>query len=349
MHFKTYLQRMRGTVVSALGVTILLGTPLIAQADQGKWWKPKEGDQKVERRDRSWQGARDRGNRGDRGSWQGARDQRQQRGDRGSWQGARDQRQQRDRGSWQGAPDQRQQRDRGTWSGRQGGGDRTGWNGRPGTVDRGTAGRTWRDRSGTDRGTVQRGTRERVRVGDRTTVRNRTGNNRGFIGGVTYRDRGISARGSWGGHSTWQGLPVRRDFYTIRDPRYGGGYFRARRIYCAPRYYGRFVYVRPIRFFIAANAFFGPIGVRARIVRPHYLYGCNFCEDRFDTYGAYCQHVEHCGLRPSGFEISVSDWDDQYDAQWDGPYQTDDEYYDNDQSDNQSDDYDSEDEGYYDN
>ncbi|HXL14438.1 MAG TPA: hypothetical protein VN972_00005, partial [Methylomirabilota bacterium] len=65
-------------------MAILLSTPLLAQADQGKWWKPKEGDQRVERRDRGRQGAReqqDRGNRG--GGWDGRRDG----GNRGGWSG----------------------------------------------------------------------------------------------------------------------------------------------------------------------------------------------------------------------------------------------------------------------
>jgi len=236
------LLRLRGAILSALGITILLGTPLLAQADQGKWWKPKEGDQRIERRDR---------NRRDDG-WQG-------------WQGNR---------GWQG--------------------------------------------------------RDRVRTGG------------GWSGGFTYRDGRYNARGSWGGYRSWRGYPVRRDILVIRDRSYGG-YFRARRIYCAPRYYGRFVYVRPVRFFVGADACIGPIGIHARIVRPHYIYGCNFCDARFDSYGAYCQHVEHCDHRPTGFDISVSNWDDGYGPNWDGPYQTDDSYYDNggtcdDQYDNNTDD-----------
>jgi len=140
---------------------------------------------------------------------------------------------------------------------------------------------------------------------------------------------------------------VRRDALVIRDQRYGG-YFRARRVFCTPRYYGRFVYVRPVRYFIGADACIGPVGIHARIVRPHYLYGCNFCDARFDSYGAYYRHVEHCDHRPGGFEISVSNWDDGYDPQWDGPYQTDDQYYD-DNYNNNNDDYqnDTGDDGYY--
>ena len=239
-------------VVSALGLTILLGTPLLAQADQGKWWKPKEGDRRVERRDRGWQGARDQWDRGDQGGWR-------RYGDNG--------------GSWRG--------------------------------------------------------------GDRT----RSGG--GWSGGITYRDRRYSGSGSWGGYSTWRGYPVRRDFLVIRDQRYGG-YFRARRLYCAPRFYGGFAYVRPVRLFIGADACIGPISIHARIVRPHYVYACNFCDERFDTYGAYAAHVVNCPYRPDDCRVRCSNWDDGYDSQWDGPYQTDDGCNDNGYNN------DDDDEGYYD-
>src|SRR5215475_5810625 len=75
---------LRKALVSALGAAILLGTPLIAQADQGKWWKPNEGREaeRQERQDRGWHRGRDRGDRGDRG---GAWRQQADRGDRGSW------------------------------------------------------------------------------------------------------------------------------------------------------------------------------------------------------------------------------------------------------------------------
>lgn len=232
---RAQLQRMRGALVSALGITILLGTPLLAQADQGKWWKPKEGDRRVETRDRGNQGARDQGARGDRGGWSGRRDG----GDRG--------------GAWRGP---------------------AGWN----------------------------------------------------RGNITYRDRNIGGRAFWGGSATWSGVPVRRDIMRIRDPRYGGGFFRARRIYCAPRYYGRFVYVRPVRYYIGADALIGGFGIHARIVRPHYVYGCNFCDEQFDSYDAYAAHVAHCHSRPGGFQISVSNWDDDYGSTWDGPYPADDGY-----------------------
>jgi len=243
-----HLLKIRAAAVTAVGITILVGTPLLAQADQGKWWTPKQGDPRVEQRQRG-----DRAGRGDRGgTWQ--------RGDRaGTWQ----------RGNG------------GSWRGERGG----------------------------------------VRVRDRVI------RDRGSRGSFSIRGGRFGARGSWGGYSSWRGYPVRRDILVIRDRGFGG-YFRARRTYCAPRYYGRFVYVRPVRFFIGADACIGGVGIHARIVRPHYLYGCNFCDARFESYGAYCQHVEHCYHRPSGFDISVSNWDDGGDPNWDGPYQTDDSYQD---------------------
>src|SRR6266446_953108 len=269
---RAYLPRIRSGVVSAVGVAILLSTPLLAQADQGKWWKPKEGDQRVERRDRGRQGAREQQDRGNRG---------------GGWDGRRD----------------------------------------------GGNGGTWRDRTSGDRGSW------------RGSDRGRTGS--GWSGGITYRDRRYSGSGSWGGYSTWRGYPVRRDILVIRDQRYGG-YFRARRLYCAPRFYGGFAYVRPVRFFIGADACIGGVGIHARIMRPHYPYGCNFCDERFGTYEAYAAHVANCPYRPGDCRVSVSNWDDGYDSQWNGPYQTDDQYY---EYDNNNDDYQggSEDDGYYDN
>ena len=65
----TRLRKTRSTVVGALGAAILLGTPLLAHADQGKWWTPKEGGRgsQGQVRERAW------GNRGHDGAWRGAR------------------------------------------------------------------------------------------------------------------------------------------------------------------------------------------------------------------------------------------------------------------------------------
>src|SRR5207244_11101483 len=72
----SWLGRARTAIAGAIGVAILMGAPLPAQADQGKWWKPKEGDRKSEQGDR---GGQDRGNRGGQRSWN--------RGDQGAWRG----------------------------------------------------------------------------------------------------------------------------------------------------------------------------------------------------------------------------------------------------------------------
>ena len=70
----SWLGRARTAIAGAIGVAILMGAPLPAQADQGKWWKPKEGDRKSEQSDR---GGQDRGNRGGQRTWN--------RGDQGAW------------------------------------------------------------------------------------------------------------------------------------------------------------------------------------------------------------------------------------------------------------------------
>ncbi len=285
----SWLHRARTAIVSAIGVTILMGVPLLAQADQGKWWKPKEGDRKSERSDRSWQDRGDRANSSDRGN----------RGGRGNWSD-------RGNGGGRGNGNGGNGADRGNWSGRTNGGnsDRAAWRDRTNRGDR----ITWRD------------------PGNRVNWRDRGDRaNRGTTGDIRFRNRRYSGQGSWGGYSTWRGYPVRRDILRIRDDRYGG-YFRARRIYCAPRFAGRFVYVRPVRFFVSAAARIGGLNIRARIVRPHYLYGCNFCDARFDTYDSYAAHVAHCDHRPSGLQISVSNWGDDFDSYWDGPYQAGDDY-----------------------
>jgi hypothetical protein len=327
----SWLNRARITIAGAIGVTMLMGAPLLAQADQGKWWKPKEGDRKSEGSDRGW-----RENRGNQGGQN--RDNRGDRGDQGTR--ARGNRDNGGQGSWQGRGNRDSRGDQGAWRGGQNGGERQRtWSGR-GDRSNGGGGTTWRDRGATNRVQV----RERTQVGDRWRS--------GSSGDIRIRDRRYSARGSWGGTSVWRGYPVRRDVLTIRDNRYGG-YFRARRIYCAPRYYGRFVYVRPVRFFVAANFRIGGVHIGARIVRPHYLYGCNFCDERFDSYDAYAYHVHHCPYAPNGLSISVSNWDNDFDSYWDGPYRADDSYqyddgYNNDDYNNDSNSDYNNDDSYYD-
>src|SRR5258705_2389238 len=92
-----HLHRIRAALVSALGITVLLGTPILAQADQGKWWTPKQGGPRVEQRERGSQrgGNGQRGGRG--GNWQrGDRGGNLQPGDHGgTWQPGNG-------GSWRG-------------------------------------------------------------------------------------------------------------------------------------------------------------------------------------------------------------------------------------------------------
>src|SRR5256885_12772303 len=91
----SWLGRARTAIAGAIGVAILMGAPLPAQADQGKWWKPKEGDRKSEQSDR---GGQDRGNRGGQRSWN--------RGGQGAWRGG-SKNNERLRSTWRDPADQR--------------------------------------------------------------------------------------------------------------------------------------------------------------------------------------------------------------------------------------------------
>jgi len=72
-----WIQSRRSMLVGLLGATVLLGSPISAQADQGKWWNPERGA-RDSRDDRGARGTRDdRGARGDRSV-------RGDRGDRGA-------------------------------------------------------------------------------------------------------------------------------------------------------------------------------------------------------------------------------------------------------------------------
>lgn len=170
----TWLQKTRMILVGALGATILLGSPLLAQADQGKWWTPKQG-----------------------------------------------------------------------------------------------------------------GRDTRTRVSERTW----------------------SHRGSSDG---WRGARIHRDVIVIRDG-HRGNYLRARRFLVHPRFHRHVVFVRPVRYFIAADAYIGGIGIHARL-RPHYLYGCNFCDERFHSYRSYRSHVLGCDARPYGYRVAAEDWDEDWDT-----------------------------------
>jgi hypothetical protein len=89
-----------------------------------------------------------------------------------------------------------------------------------------------------------------------------------------------------------------------------GHAYRAHRVYVAPRYHRRAVYVRPVRLYFGANVRIGGVYIRAGN-DPHagYAYGCNFCDTRFGVYGAYAAHVAHCDARPDGYRVYARDWE----------------------------------------
>ena len=121
------------------------------------------------------------------------------------------------------------------------------------------------------------------------------------------------------GHAmVWRGARVHRDVIVIREGRRGGS-MRARRCFIRPRFHRHVVYVRPVRYFISADAHIGGIGIHARF-RPHYLYGCNFCDSRFESYGAYRSHVVRCDARPDVRGVIADDWEGDWGAAHDARY-----------------------------
>ena len=65
------LRNQRTWFAGLLGAAVLAGSPIVAQADQGKWWNPDQGnsrERRVERQVRS-----DRGDRSGNRSWQRSR------------------------------------------------------------------------------------------------------------------------------------------------------------------------------------------------------------------------------------------------------------------------------------
>src|SRR5258705_13985994 len=70
------LRNHRILFAGLLGAAVLAGTPLFAQADQGKWWNPKQGGTKQETRNRGEGRGWQNGNRTYRGWNNGPRFQR---------------------------------------------------------------------------------------------------------------------------------------------------------------------------------------------------------------------------------------------------------------------------------
>jgi hypothetical protein len=145
-----------------------------------------------------------------------------------------------------------------------------------------------------------------------------------YRGATTYRNS-YSAP-VWGGSRQFTGqrfyrsygsVPVYRDYVGVRvhshcQPVYGWRY------YCPPAYYypTHIVYVRPVRFFVAANFTIGGLGISAAYADPGPVYGCNFCDARFSDYADYAHHVEHCASAPTGYRVMAEEWDQSYSDEW---------------------------------
>lgn len=108
---------------------------------------------------------------------------------------------------------------------------------------------------------------------------------------------------------TWGNRRVYRDVIVIRASR--GPRYQAWRTYCPPEfiYSRRVIRVRPIRFAVAASGVIGGVRFHGSYHNEDdYLYGCNFCDARFNSYGAYRAHVQSCDQRPHGYRVECSDW-----------------------------------------
>lgn len=144
--------------------------------------------------------------------------------------------------------------------------------------------------------------------GSRTPVAHRPSNDWARPG-PSYGPR-QSQRGGYAYSRPWLGGPARRDVIMIRrGPR--GHFFRARRVFVEPYYNRHIVYVRPVRFYFCADARVGPLNIHVDPYRyDDFLYGCNFCDARFDTYDGYSAHLSHCDARPDGYDVRARDWED---------------------------------------
>lgn len=163
---------------------------------------------------------------------------------------------------------------------------------------------------------------------DRAPVRSYS---RDYSGSVTRYRGAPSYRNTyrapvWGGSRQFTGrrfyrsygsVPVYRDYVGVRvhshyQPVYGWRY------YCPPAYYypTHVVYVRPVRFFVAADFAIGGLGISATYANPGPVYGCNFCDARFGDYGDYEHHVEHCSHAPRGYSVIAEEWDQNYSDEW---------------------------------
>lgn len=128
------------------------------------------------------------------------------------------------------------------------------------------------------------------------------------VRGSHESDRG--QRGGWN-----RGRPhFQRQVVVIRDGHRGPSY-RAQRVWARPSYIEqrRLCVIRPVRYFVTANASIGGVRIRARIHdQDRFYYGCNFCDARFGGYDSYRSHVVRCDDRPRGYRFQVNDWDNEW-------------------------------------
>jgi hypothetical protein len=104
-----------------------------------------------------------------------------------------------------------------------------------------------------------------------------------------------------------------RDRIVIRDGN-RGPYFGAYRYWFRPQFVRHFVYVRPVRYWVSADAHFGGLSISARIHRgDRCWFGCNFCDERFHVYDDWAAHVRHCDHGPRGYRVQTRPWDDGWD------------------------------------
>jgi len=161
----------------------------------------------------------------------------------------------------------------------------------------------------------QRGAETRYRSGQRVETRQYRSGQRGYDGPYRSQYRSGQRGGFDRQYRQWRGSRVYRDVITIRGGYggYRGPQYRAWRSYCEPEfiYSRRIVRIRPIRYF-AATVVIGGVHVGARYNDyDDCYYGCNFCDARFESYGAYRAHVYGCDARPHGYRIEASDWNDR--------------------------------------
>jgi hypothetical protein len=119
-----------------------------------------------------------------------------------------------------------------------------------------------------------------------------------------------------GEHRVWRPSPrygrVYRDVFVLRGA-WGGPYaYRAHRYWVRPWYRGPYLHVRPVRYFVAADAVIGGLRISARFhPRDRWMYGCNFCDACFDDYDHWAAHVGTCPRRPDGYRVRAERWEDE--------------------------------------